>query len=174
MEWILPDGEDEPSPPDGYVVSFVPFHERGFTTPPHRFLRRVEVRAHHEEQKRLGDLLKVIMTLKGHSLRGTGIIGAYHVRRLAPLMVHALSMYKMTLDSTPEGMVMVAGEALSVDKMAQYIKEAMECPLDPSVDLAPVYPVPGHPVMWPDMGFVELVSLLRVSFLGQPSSVLRF
>ena len=112
-----------------------------------------------KEQKRLGNLLKAIVTLKGHGLHRTSIVGAYHIRRL---------------DSMPEGTMMVVGEALSVDKTAQYIKEAMECPLDPSVDLAPVYPVPGHPAMWPDMGFVELVSLLRVSFLGQPSSVLRF
>jgi len=27
--------------PDGYVVSFTHFHERGFTTPAHRFLRRL-------------------------------------------------------------------------------------------------------------------------------------
>ena len=26
-------------PPDGYVVSFAHFHERGFTTPAHKFLR---------------------------------------------------------------------------------------------------------------------------------------
>ena len=39
MEWIEPGGEDVPSPLDGYVVSFIPFHERGFVTPPHRFLR---------------------------------------------------------------------------------------------------------------------------------------
>ena len=71
-----------------------------------------------KEQKRLDDLLKAIMTLKGHGLRGTGIIRAYHVRRLAPLMVLALLMYKMKLDSAPEGMVMVAGEALSVGEMA--------------------------------------------------------
>ena len=38
MEWIIPGGEDVPSPPAGYVVSFVPFHEHGFATPPHRFL----------------------------------------------------------------------------------------------------------------------------------------
>ena len=38
-EWIVPGGEDVPSPLDGYVVSFIPFHERGFATPPHRFLR---------------------------------------------------------------------------------------------------------------------------------------
>ena len=33
-EWIIPGGEDVSSPPDGYVVSFIPFHEWGFTTPP--------------------------------------------------------------------------------------------------------------------------------------------
>ena len=38
-EWLLPDEEDVPSPPDGYVVSFSCFHERGFATPAHRFLR---------------------------------------------------------------------------------------------------------------------------------------
>jgi len=37
-EWLLPDEEELPSPPDGYVVSFTHFHERGFTTPAHRFL----------------------------------------------------------------------------------------------------------------------------------------
>ena len=71
-----------------------------------------------KEQKRLGDLLKAIMTLKGHGLCVTSVVGAYHVRRLAPLMARALLMYKMTPDSTPEGTVMVADEALSVNEMA--------------------------------------------------------
>ena len=38
-EWLLPGEEDVPSPPDGYVVSFAHFQERGFATPAHRFLR---------------------------------------------------------------------------------------------------------------------------------------
>ena len=37
-EWWLPDDEDTPLPPDGYVVSFACFHERGFATPAHKFL----------------------------------------------------------------------------------------------------------------------------------------
>ena len=81
-------------------------------------------------------------------------------------MVRSLPMYKMMPDSMPQGTVMVAGEALSIGEMAQRIKEAMECPTDPSVDLILVYPVPGHPMMRQNTGFVELVSLLRVSFLG--------
>ena len=38
-EWLLPGEEDLPSPPDGYIVSFAHFHECGFTTAAHRFLR---------------------------------------------------------------------------------------------------------------------------------------
>ena len=71
-----------------------------------------------KEQKRLGDLLKAIVTLKGHDPRGTGIVGAYHVRRLAPLMTRTLLMYQMTPDSVPEGTVTVTGEALSISEMA--------------------------------------------------------
>jgi len=32
-EWIAPSGEPEPRPCDGYVVSFVSFHERGLGVP---------------------------------------------------------------------------------------------------------------------------------------------
>ena len=38
-EWQLPGNEDVPSPPKGYVVSFAHFHEWGFATPTHKFLR---------------------------------------------------------------------------------------------------------------------------------------
>ena len=37
-EWLLPGDESEPTPPEGYVVSFAIFHERGFVVPAHRFL----------------------------------------------------------------------------------------------------------------------------------------
>ena len=36
-EWLVPDREDAPAPPDGYVVSFTSFHERGLAVPPHLF-----------------------------------------------------------------------------------------------------------------------------------------
>ena len=38
-EWQLPGEEEEPQPPEGYVVSFAHFHERGFTIPTHPFLQ---------------------------------------------------------------------------------------------------------------------------------------
>jgi hypothetical protein len=39
-EWIVPPaGDRAPNPPEGYVVSFVCFHERGFNAPASRFMR---------------------------------------------------------------------------------------------------------------------------------------
>jgi hypothetical protein len=33
-EWLIPSNEGGPVVPDGYVVSFVYFHERGLASPP--------------------------------------------------------------------------------------------------------------------------------------------
>jgi hypothetical protein len=41
IEWIVPAGESVPCPPNGYVVSFVAFHECGFSVPAGRFIRGV-------------------------------------------------------------------------------------------------------------------------------------
>jgi hypothetical protein len=39
-EWIVPPAEDRaPNPPDGYVVSFIRFHEHGFAAPASHFMR---------------------------------------------------------------------------------------------------------------------------------------
>jgi hypothetical protein len=38
-EWMAPGSEADPTPPPGYVVSFTPFHERGFGMPASRFMR---------------------------------------------------------------------------------------------------------------------------------------
>jgi hypothetical protein len=40
-EWIVPTDESVLRPPTGYVVSFVVFHERGFSVPAGRFIRGV-------------------------------------------------------------------------------------------------------------------------------------
>jgi hypothetical protein len=41
VEWMVPADESVPRPPSGYVVSFVTFHERGFSVPAGRFIRGV-------------------------------------------------------------------------------------------------------------------------------------
>jgi hypothetical protein len=41
-EWrVPPTNHREPAPPEGYVVSFVAFHERGLGMPPSRFMRAI-------------------------------------------------------------------------------------------------------------------------------------
>lgn len=73
-------------------------------------------------------------------------------------MKRALPMYKMTPGLAAEGTVMVTDEALSVGEAKQRVKVAMECPGDSDPNIILVYSVPGHPVMRPDKGFVDLVS----------------
>jgi hypothetical protein len=41
VKWIVPADESVSRPPNGYVVSFVVFHERGFSIPAGRFIRGV-------------------------------------------------------------------------------------------------------------------------------------
>jgi hypothetical protein len=41
VEWIVPANESMPRPPRVYVVSFVAFHERGFSVPTDRFIKGV-------------------------------------------------------------------------------------------------------------------------------------
>jgi hypothetical protein len=38
-EWMAPSSEADPTPLPGYVLSFIPFHERGFGVPASRFMR---------------------------------------------------------------------------------------------------------------------------------------
>jgi hypothetical protein len=38
-KWIVPTFDEEPRPREGYVVSFVAFHQRGFGMPASHFMR---------------------------------------------------------------------------------------------------------------------------------------
>ena len=46
VEWLVPGHKDAPTSPDGYVVSFAPFHECRLMIPPHPFFRGL---LHHYE-----------------------------------------------------------------------------------------------------------------------------
>ena len=100
-------------------------------------------------KKHLNGLLAALRTVKDRGMKGLGIIGAYHARRVAPLMARALSLYQMVPRASFEGTVLV-DEALPPSEVVQRIKEAME-PTKDSVGavLDFVYPVPGHPPMRP-------------------------
>ena len=56
-----------------------------------------------EKEKRLRDLLDAIVFLKDRSLHGVGVIGAYHMRSVAPLMAHVVPLYEMTADAQLTG-----------------------------------------------------------------------
>ena len=117
-------------------------------------------------KKLLNGLLAALQTLKQRGVKGSGIIGAYHARRVAPLMARALPLYQMVPKASFEGTVLV-DKALPYSEVVQRVKEAMEPTKDSRgaiLDFA--YPVPGHPPMRPEPGFVDFVSLfsLRSSF----------
>ena len=78
-------------------------------------------------------------------MKGSGIIGAYHTRRVAPLMSRALPLYLMVPRVSLDGTTLT-DEALSPSEVAQHIKEAMEPSKDTiGVILYFVFPVPRHP-----------------------------
>jgi hypothetical protein len=67
-------------------------------------------------------------------------------------------MYQMMPQSLLDGKVMLAGDALSVGEVEQRLKEATEVLASSSGEIIPIYLVPGHPSMRPDVSFVEFVS----------------
>jgi hypothetical protein len=57
-----------------------------------------------KEKRRLWDLIDAVALLSTCGVRGAGVIGAYHMRGVAPLMVRTLPLYEMTPDVSLEGM----------------------------------------------------------------------
>ena len=112
-----------------------------------------------KKDKKIRDHITAIHILKKNGLKGLGIIGAYHSRRVAPLMMRTLSLYAMAPKESFDGTVLTEG-ALPNSKIAQRIKETMELSWDDvGVPLDFIYPVPGHPPMRPELGHVVFVSL---------------
>ena len=100
-----------------------------------------------KERNNVDNLLAALQTLKDRSMKGSGIISTYHARRVAPLMARVLPLHQM-----------VPGVSFEV---VQRIKEAMEPSKDNAgVVLDFVYPVLGHPPMWPKPRFIDFVSSL--------------
>jgi hypothetical protein len=110
-----------------------------------------------KDKKKIQDHTAAIRILKEIGLKGLGIIRAYHARRLAPLMAPGASLLGTTL---PE-------EALPNSEIVLRIKEAMEPPQDEAgAVLDFIYPVPGHPPMRPEPGFIEFISFLLSSLFS--------
>ena len=69
------------------------------------------------EKKHITDLLAALHALKERGVKGSGIIGAYHVRRVAPQMARALPLHQMVPRASFEGTVLV-DEALPPSEVA--------------------------------------------------------
>ena len=100
-----------------------------------------------KDKKKIWDHIATIHILKENGLKGSGVIRAYHARRVAPLMMRALPLYAMALKASFDGMTLAEG-TLPNSEVTQRIKEVME-PLrdDVGATLDFVYPEPGHPLM---------------------------
>ena len=113
-----------------------------------------------KDKKHLSYLLSALQVLKERGVKGAGIIGAYHARRVALLMARVLSLHRMMPGMSFKGTVLV-DEALPFSEVAQRIKEATEPTKDSKGSVLDImYPMPGHPPMRPEPGFFEFVSLL--------------
>ena len=60
-----------------------------------------------KDKKKIQDPLATIRILKERGVKGSGIIGTYHMRRVVPLMAHALPLYQMVPEASLEGTVLV-------------------------------------------------------------------
>ena len=98
-----------------------------------------------KDKKKIKDHLAALQILKERGVKGSGIIDAYHMRRVAPLMARTLPLHLMAPGASLVGMAL-AEEVLPPSKVAQRIKEAMEPPRDDTGAILDfVYPVPRHP-----------------------------
>ena len=59
------------------------------------------------KEKNINDLLAALQFLKDRGMKGSGIIGAYHARRVAPLMARVLPLHQMAPRASFKGTVLV-------------------------------------------------------------------
>ena len=98
-------------------------------------------------------------------MKGSGIIGAYHVRRVVPLMRRTLPLHMTAPVASFDGTALIEG-ALSPFEVAQRIKVATEPSRDDAgAVLDFVYTVLGHPRMWPESGYIVFISFLSSCLL---------
>ena len=61
----------------------------------------------NKDKKRIKDHLAALQILKERGMKGSGIISAYHTRRVAPLMSRALPLYLIVPGASLEGTTLV-------------------------------------------------------------------
>ncbi|CAN6203451.1 unnamed protein product [Urochloa humidicola] len=105
------------------------------------------------DQAQIQPLIRAIGILKSHGLRGAGVVGHYHERRLAPLMQHRLQMWEMDDDAESAG-THLSPDPLTPEEIGRRISKALE-------KYHEGWPLAGHPPMRPSAGFIGLLSVCR-------------
>ena len=94
-----------------------------------------------EKDKKIRDHIAAMHILKENGLKGSDVSGAYHARRVVPLMTRALPLYAMAPEASFDGTVQ-AERVLPNFEITQRIKEAMELLRDDAgAPLDFIYPV---------------------------------
>lgn len=83
--------------PSGSTSKTSPRHSWPLPSLCHR--RATQVLEMGQEEKAWGPQER-LLRLIDHGVTGTGVIGAYHARKVVPLMAHRLHMYQMTSKSS--------------------------------------------------------------------------
>ena len=69
-EWLVPGHKEASAPPDGYVMSFGPYHERGLVIPPHPFiqglLHHYQIELQHLNLNEIQHIVSFIMLCEGY------------------------------------------------------------------------------------------------------------
>ena len=70
MEWLVLSHKEVPMPPNGYIVSFMPFHERGLMIPPHLFfwglLHHYQIELRHLNPNGIQHVVAFIVMCEGY------------------------------------------------------------------------------------------------------------
>ena len=70
VEWLVSSLEEASMPPDVYVVSFMPFHERGLAVPPHPFfqglLHHYQIELQHLNPNGIQHIMAFIVMCEGY------------------------------------------------------------------------------------------------------------
>ena len=73
-----------------------------------------------KDKKKIRDHIAAIHILKENGLKGSGVIRAYHARRVAPLVTRALPLYVMAPEASFDGTVVTEGGALKLRDCATH------------------------------------------------------
>jgi hypothetical protein len=99
--------------------------------------------------KRIQSLLQAVRRLVNAGVMGTGVIVAYHERRVLPLMCQEWRLFDMVPGASLEGTVLVAAP-LDHAEVKKHVKSALGITImDAKLDI--------HPPMHPDHNAVDLV-----------------